>query len=99
MGFLQKIVVKGTHKVVFTKKEKTLCSGFTSLYLGSSSLSTVFVLKQVFSEVVAGNPLLHFVVQIVGYNQVVQISPLAEGGEKLHSNQMDFTLTYMGFTF
>lgn len=85
-------------KEVLTRKGKTLCSGFTSLCLGSSSLP-IFVFKQVFGEVVAGNHLHHFEDQITGYNHLVQISPLAEGGEKFQSNQMDFTLTYVRFVF
>lgn len=76
-----------------------LCSGFISLCLGSSSLCIVFVSKYFFSEVVAGNHLHHFVVQIMGYNHVLQITPLAEGGEKFQSKQMDFVLTCMWFTF
>lgn len=35
----------------------------------------------------------------MAYNHVVQITSLAEGGEKFQPNQMDFILTYMGFIF
>lgn len=95
MGFLENKAVKGD---AHTERKDLMLRVYLSVLWFPTSLHNLYF-QIGFQWDCCRKPSASFCSSNHGVQSFVQISPLAEGGQKFQSNQMDFTLTYMGFTF